>query len=56
VSDTPLVGGRLVRAQRSLFLTEEQGSHLEATEWSTKIRRFLRSNGWLPEDERHDPS
>ena len=36
----------------TLFLTEEQVSHLDASEWSNKIRRFLRRNGWLPEDER----
>ncbi|HEX6272749.1 MAG TPA: hypothetical protein VFZ53_06915 [Polyangiaceae bacterium] len=36
----------------SVFLTEHRVSNLDASEWSNKIRRFLRKNGWVPEDER----
>jgi hypothetical protein len=36
----------------TLFLTEERVSHLDANEWFSKIRRFLRQHGWVPEDER----
>jgi hypothetical protein len=36
----------------SIFLTEHRVSHLDASDWSNKIRRFLRKNGWVPEDER----
>lgn len=36
----------------TLFLTDERVSHLDATEWFRKLRRFLRQHGWVPEDER----
>jgi hypothetical protein len=36
----------------TVFLTEERGSHLEANEWFSKLRRFLRKNGWTPIGER----
>lgn len=36
----------------TLFLTEERVSHTDANEWFSKIRRFLRKHGWVPEDER----
>lgn len=36
----------------TVFLTEERLSHLEASEGFSKIRRFLRKNGWIPIDER----
>lgn len=36
----------------SIFLTEHHTSYLDASEWFGKIRRFLRKNGWVPEDER----
>jgi hypothetical protein len=34
------------------FLTEERLSHLDASEWHNKIRRFLRKHAWVPDDER----
>jgi len=34
------------------FLTEERVSHTDANDWFSKIRRFLRKHGWVPEDER----
>jgi hypothetical protein len=39
----------------TLFLTKERLSHLDANEWFSKIRRFLRQHGWTPEDERPLP-
>jgi hypothetical protein len=39
-------------ANETLFLTEDRVSHLDANEWFSKIRRFLRQHGWVPEDER----
>ncbi len=39
-------------AHETLFLTDEHLSHLDASEWFGKLRRFLRKHGWLPEDER----
>lgn len=36
----------------TVFLTDERTSHLDASEWFSKIRRFLRKQGWVPEDER----
>jgi hypothetical protein len=36
----------------TLFLTTGRVSHLDANEWFSKIRRFLRQHGWVPEDER----
>jgi hypothetical protein len=39
----------------TLFLTKERLSHLDANEWFSKIRRFLRQHGWVPEDERPLP-
>jgi hypothetical protein len=36
-------------------LTEARSSHAECLQWLGKIRSFLRSHGWMPEDER-DPS
>jgi hypothetical protein len=38
----------------TLFLSEKRISHLEANEWFSKIRRFLRRHGWVPLDERKD--
>jgi len=53
------VGGELDTARVALefqretfFLTKERVSHLDSSEWSGKIRRFLRKHGWVPEDER----
>ena len=40
----------------TLFLTEQRVSHLEANESFSKIRRFLRRNGWVPLDERPKPN
>jgi hypothetical protein len=42
----------LVTADGPIYLTEHRTSHLDATEWLSAIRRFLRKNGWVPEDER----
>jgi hypothetical protein len=39
-------------ANDTVFLTEARLSHLEANEWFSKIRRFLRRNGWTPISER----
>ena len=36
----------------TLFLTKDRLSHLDSNEWFSKIRRFLRQHGWVPEDER----
>lgn len=36
----------------TFFLTQERLSHTDANEWFSKIRRFLRRHGWVPEDER----
>ncbi len=36
----------------TLFLTEQRVSHTDANEWFSKIRRFLRKHGWVPDDER----
>jgi hypothetical protein len=33
-------------------LTEDWVRHLNAAEWLGKIRAFLRTHGWVPEDER----
>ena len=38
--------------RETYFLTEERLSHLDSNEWFSKIRRFLRKHGWVPEDER----
>ena len=43
-------------SSETLFLTKERLSHLDANEWFSKIRRFLRQHGWVPEDERPLPS
>lgn len=37
-----------------LPLGEAFSSHAEGVEWLGKIRRFLRSAGWVPQDERPD--
>jgi hypothetical protein len=37
---------------RVLPLTEQRTSHIDASDWFAKIRRFLRRNGWVPLDER----
>lgn len=42
----------LVRRDDSILLTDEYLSHTDSSEWSGKIRRFLRKHGWLPADER----
>jgi hypothetical protein len=36
----------------SIFLTEHRVSYLDSSEWANKLRRFLRRQGWVPEDER----
>lgn len=35
-------------------LTEAYVAHMESIEWLGKIRSFLRSHGWVPEDEREE--
>lgn len=37
-----------------LYLTSDRTSHSEATEWLATIRRFLRTQGWIPLEERDD--
>ncbi|MGO9836752.1 MAG: hypothetical protein ACLP1X_21355 [Polyangiaceae bacterium] len=37
-----------------VFLTEAYVAYLENVEWLGKIRSFLRSQGWVPEDERDE--
>jgi hypothetical protein len=37
-----------------LRLSEAYVAHMECIEWLGKIRFFLRSHGWVPEDERDD--
>jgi len=37
---------------RVVPLTEQRTSHIDASDWFVKIRRFLRKNGWVPLDER----
>lgn len=34
------------------LLNDEYTSHIDASEWFSKIRRMLRKNGWIPWDER----
>lgn len=38
-----------------ICLTERFTSNTDATEWLTKIRRFLRSHGWRPWEEDAEP-
>ncbi len=42
----------IVCGQRTIPLTEEFESHIHATEWVPKLRRFLRESGWSPRDQR----
>ena len=42
----------LVTVNDVIRLTEHYTSNIDATEWFSKIRRFLRKNGWTPLDER----
>ena len=37
-------------------LSEAFVPHMDGVEWLGKIRRFLRSHGWIPEDEREAES
>jgi hypothetical protein len=49
----------LVTYDEVLPLTEHYTSSIDATDWYTKIRRFLRKNGWvalLDRDEEEPPS
>ena len=39
-------------ADETLFLTDNRVSHVDANEWFSRIRRFLRQHGWVPIDER----
>jgi hypothetical protein len=42
----------LVTANDVIPLTDYYTSSIDATDWFSKIRRFLRKNGWTPLDER----
>jgi hypothetical protein len=42
----------LVTADETVVLTEYYTSNIDATDWFSKIRRFLRKNGWRPLAER----
>jgi preprotein translocase subunit Sec61beta len=42
----------LVTAKDVIPLTDHYTSNIDATDWFSKIRRFLRKNGWTPLDER----
>lgn len=60
-AELPATGNRarivLVFAdRREVPLTEVYLTHSDCVEWIPKIRRFLRSHGWLPEDEREAAS
>jgi hypothetical protein len=48
--DTARIALELER--ETFFLTEQRVSHTDANEGFSKIRRFLRRHGWVPEDER----
>jgi hypothetical protein len=41
-----------VEGRPVIHLTEAFLPSIEAVEWTGKIRAFLRSNGWIPHDER----
>lgn len=45
-----LAGGRKVEHP----LMKDFVAHMEATEWLSKVRVFLRKHGWTPADERED--
>lgn len=42
----------LVAANQRIPLTDHYTSSIDATDWFSKIRRFLRQHGWTPLDER----
>jgi hypothetical protein len=42
----------LITANEVIPLTDHYTSSIDATDWFSKIRRFLRKNGWTPLDER----
>jgi hypothetical protein len=43
----------LVRTGKEpVFVPEDRVTPLEAQEWQSKVRVFLRAQGWLPLDER----
>ena len=42
----------LVTSKDVIALTEYYTSNIDATDWFSKIRSFLRKNGWTPLDER----
>jgi hypothetical protein len=45
---------RIEGRRGEIRLTEAFLPHLESVEWAGKIRTFLRSHGWIPEDECED--
>ena len=45
----------LVGAEGQVPLTKEYVAHMDATEWLSKSRVFLRKHGWVPDDERDAP-
>ncbi|HHH11509.1 MAG TPA: hypothetical protein ENK23_05480 [Sorangium sp.] len=44
----------LVSDKKVVRLTEHYTSNIDATEWFSKIRRFLRRHGWIPLLERSE--
>jgi hypothetical protein len=50
----PIDESRIVfdTADGPVLLTENFTSNIDATDWFGKIRRYLRQQGWVPEDER----
>ena len=44
----------LVFENESVPLTEDQHPRADTAEWVRRIRVFLRSHGWVPEDEREE--
>jgi hypothetical protein len=42
--------------KKQIRLGEEFQANMDATEWTGKIRVFLRKNGWVPNDERSPDS
>lgn len=45
---------RTADGRKETPLMKEFVAHMEATEWLSKVRVFLRKHGWVPGDERED--
>lgn len=52
-TDTKRIALRTSKRREHALTTEFYG-HTDSTEWFAKIRRFLRSVGWTPREERID--